>query len=70
MPCLRLWGAVLLTIGRLSFFYVIVIFDEIGELLRFEKWLPGMMGANPAGKVILSFCFLVFMLAHFTEGAI
>lgn len=61
--------AVLLTIALFGL-HVTVIFDVIGELLRFDDWLRERVGANDTGKIVLAVSFFTLLLTHFTEAAV
>ena len=45
--------ALLLALG-LFYFHVVVIFDVIGEMLRYKPWLLQNMGPKDAGKLLSS----------------
>ncbi len=53
----------------LFYFHVIVIFDVIGELLRFKTWMVEHLGPKHTGKILLLGSFLTLMLAHVAEAA-
>ena len=54
----------------LFYFHVVVIFDVIGELLRYKAWLVENLGPKHSGKLILLGCFFTLMLAHVTEATV
>ena len=47
-----------------------VIFDVIGEMLRYKAWLLENMGPKDAGKLILLGCFFALMSAHLIQAAV
>jgi hypothetical protein len=49
---------------------VVVIFDVIGEMLRYKAWLLESMGPRHTGKLLLLGCFFALMLAHGAEAAV
>lgn len=67
---LGVYGFALLLTIMLFYFHVLVIFDVIGEMLRFKGWMLESLGANHTGKIILLGSFFTLMLAHFAEAAV
>ena len=61
--------ALLLTLV-LFYFHVVVIFDVLGEMLRYKAWLLENIGPKHTGKILLLVCFFALMLAHVTEAAV
>ncbi len=62
-------GFALLLALVLFYFHVVVIFDVIGEMLRYKGWLMEHMAPKNAGKLILLGCFFALTLAHVAEAA-
>ena len=62
-------GLALLLALVLFYFHVVVIFDVIGEMLRYKTWLMEQMGPKDAGKLILFGCFFALTLAHLAQAA-
>ena len=54
----------------LFYFHVVVIFDVLGEMLRYKAWLLENIGPKHTGKILLLVCFFALMLAHVTEAAV
>jgi len=52
----------------LFYFHVVVIFDVVGEMLRYKAWLLENMGSKDAGKLLLLGCFFALMSAHVTQA--
>jgi hypothetical protein len=46
-----------------------MIFDVIGEMLRYRPWLLEKMEPNHAGKVLLLACFFALMWVHVIQAA-
>jgi len=66
----RLYGfAVLLTLV-LFYFHVMVIFDVLGEMLRYKAWMLEHLGPKDTGKIFLLVSFFTLMLAHAAEAAV
>ena len=63
-------GFALLLALVLFCFHVVVIFDVIGEMLRYKAWLLENMEPKDAGKLLLLGCFFALMSAHVTEAAV
>jgi len=61
-------AAVLLTFV-LFYFYVVVIFDVIGEMSRYKAWLLARMGEKDAGKLLLLGVFFALLAAHLIQAA-
>ena len=61
------YGFALLLALVLFYFHVVVIFDVIGEMLRYKAWLLENMGPKHTGKLLLLGCFFVLMSAHVAE---
>ena len=75
LPCsrsrvVRVYGFALLLALVLFSFHVFVIFDVIGEMLRYKPWLLEHLGPRHTGKVFLIWSFLALMLAHLAEAAV
>jgi hypothetical protein len=64
------YGLALLLALVLFYFHVVVIFDVIGEMLRFKAWLLENMGPKHTGKLFLLGCFFALMSAHVAEAAV
>jgi len=64
------YGFALLLALVLFYFHVVVIFDVLGEMLRYKAWLLENMGPKGAGKLLLIGCFFALMLAHITQAAV
>jgi hypothetical protein len=64
------YGFALLLSLVLFYFHVMVIFDVIGELLRYKALLLKSMGPKDTGKLLLLGCFFALMLAHVAEAAV
>ena len=54
----------------LFYFHVVVIFDVIGEMLRYKAWLLEHIGPKHTGKLLLLGCFFALMSAHVTQAAV
>ena len=54
----------------LFYFHVAVIFDVIGEMLRYKPRLLEHMGPKDTGKLILLGCFFALISAHVTQAAV
>jgi len=54
----------------LFYFHVIVIFDVLGEALRYKAWLLENMQPKHAGKLLLLVCFFALMSAHVAQAAV
>jgi hypothetical protein len=67
---IAVYGLALLTALVLFYFHVVVIFDVIGEMLRYRTWLLENMGPKVAGKILLLGCFFALMAAHATQAAV
>jgi len=63
------YGFALLLALVLFYFHVVVIFDVIGEMLRFKAWMLEHLGPKHTGKILLVGSFLTLMLAHVAEAA-
>jgi len=61
--------AVLLTFV-LFYFYVVVIFDVIGEMSLYKAWLLKSMGQKDAGKLLLLGVFFALLSAHLVQAAV
>jgi hypothetical protein len=64
------YGCALLLALVLFYFHVVVIFDVIGDSLRYKAWLLENLGPKDSGKLILLGCFFALMLAHVTEATV
>ena len=58
------YGFGLLLALVLFYFHVMVIFDVIGEMLRYKAWLLETIGPKHTGKLVLLGCFFALMSAH------
>ena len=65
----EVYGLALLLALALFYLHVVVIFDVIGEMLRYNAWLLEHMGPKDSGKVLLLGCFFALMSAHATQAA-
>ncbi len=65
-----IYGFALLLAMGLFYFHVVVIFDVIGEMLRFKAWMLAHLGPRHTGKIILLVGFFTLMLTHFAEAAV
>jgi len=65
-----IYGIALLLALVLFSFHVVVIFDVIGEMLRYKEWLLEKLGPHDTGKLLLLGCFFALMLAHMAEAAV
>jgi hypothetical protein len=63
------YGLAVLLALVLFYFHVIVIFDVIGDGLRFKTWLLEHMGPKHTGKLLLLLCFFALLSAHVVEAA-
>lgn len=61
--------AVLLTL-LIFYFQLLVIFDGIGEMLRYKPSLLAYLGPKDAGKIIVLGCFFALMSVHATQAAV
>ncbi len=64
------YGFGLLLALVLFYFHVVVIFDVIGEMLRYRAWLQEDLGPNHTGKLLLLVCFFALMSAHVIQAAV
>jgi hypothetical protein len=64
------YGFALLLALVLFYFHVMVIFDVIGEMLRYKAWMLEHLGPKHTGKLLLLGCFSALMLAHVTQAAV
>jgi hypothetical protein len=64
------YGFALLLALALFSFHVVVIFDVIGEMLRYKAWLLEKLAPKDVGKILLLGCFFALMLAHVTEALV
>jgi len=62
------YGIAFLLTLVLFYFHIVVIFDVIGEMLRYKSWLLARMEAKDAGKIILLGCFFALVSAHLVEA--
>jgi len=62
------YGFALLLALALFYFHVMVIFDVLGEMLRYQEWLLQNIGQKGAGKLLLLGCFLALLSAHIIEA--
>ena len=51
-------------------FHVVVIFDVVGEMLRYKAWLLENMKPKDAGKLLILGSFLALLSAHVAEAAV
>ena len=58
------YGFALLLALVLFYFHVMVIFDVIGEMLRYKAWLLEKMGPKHTGKLLLLGCSFALMSAR------
>jgi hypothetical protein len=63
------YGLAVLLALVLFYFHVVVIFDVIGEMLRYKAWLLEHIGPKHTGKLLLLVCFFSFLAAHVAEAA-
>jgi hypothetical protein len=63
-------GFALLLSLVLFYFHVVVIFDVIGQTLRYEAWLLEHLGPKHTGKLLLLGCFFALMLTHVIQAAV
>ena len=63
-------GFALLLSLALFYFHVAVIFDVIGETLRYKAWLLEHLGPKHTGKLLLLGCFFALTAAHVIEAAV
>ncbi|MEQ9379398.1 MAG: potassium channel family protein [Pirellulales bacterium] len=54
----------------LFYFHAVVIFDVVGEMLRYKAWLLENIGPKDTGKLLLLGCFFALLSAHVTEAAV
>jgi hypothetical protein len=54
----------------LFYFHVVVVFDVIGEMLRYKAWLLKTLGPKHTSKILLLGCFFALMSAHVTQAGI
>jgi len=64
------YGFALLLAVVLFYFHVMVIFDVIGEMLRYKAWLLEHLGPKHTGKLLLLGSFFALMVAHVAEAAV
>jgi zinc transporter len=64
------YGFAVLLALVLFYFHVVVIFDVLGEMLRYKAWLLENMGPKHTGKLLLLGCFFALMSAHATEAVV
>ena len=64
------YGFALLLALALFYFHMVVIFDVIGEMLRYKAWLLEHIGPKHTGKLLLLGCFFALMSAHVAEAAV
>jgi zinc transporter len=64
------YGFALLLALVLFYFHTVVIFDVIGEMLRYKAWLLEQIGPNHTGKLFLLGSFFALMSAHIAEAAV
>ena len=65
-----IYGFAVLLALVLFYLHVMVIFDVIGEMLRFKPWMLEHLGPKHTGKILLLVIFFTLMLAHVAEAAI
>ncbi len=65
-----IYGFALLLALVLFYFHVVVIFDVIGEILRYKAWLLEHLGPKHTGKLLLLGCFFALLSAHVLEAAV
>jgi len=64
------YGFALLLALVLFYFHVMVIFDVLGEMLRYKAWMLEHLGPKDTGKLLLLGCFFVLLWAHVAEAAV
>jgi hypothetical protein len=64
------YGFALLLALVLFYFHVVVIFDVIGEMLRYKAWMLEHLGPKLTGKLLLLGCFFALMWAHVAEAVV
>ncbi|MGB5211405.1 MAG: potassium channel family protein [Gammaproteobacteria bacterium] len=65
-----IYGFALLLALVLFYFHVLVIFDVIGEMLRYKPWLLEKIGPKHTGKLFLLGCFFALLSAHVTQAVV
>jgi len=65
-----IYGFAVLLALVLFYFHVVVIFDVIGEILRYKAWMLEHLGPKHTGKLLLLSSFFVLMLVHVTQAAV
>ncbi len=64
------YGFALLLSLALFYFHVVVIFDVIGEMLRYKAWMLEHLGPKHTGKILLLGSFFALMSAHVAQAAV
>jgi len=64
------YGFALLLALVLFYFHVMVIFDVLGEMLRYKASMLEHLGPKHTGKILLLGSFFTLMLAHVSEAAV
>ncbi len=65
-----IYGLSLLVAFALFYFYLIVIFDVVGEMLHYKEWLLKNIGTKYTGKLLLISCFFALLSAHVTQAVV
>lgn len=65
-----IYAFALLLALALFYFHVVVIFDVLGQMLRYKAWLLENMEPGNAGKLLLLGCFFALMSAHVAQAAV
>ena len=65
-----IYASALLLALALFYFHVVVIFDVLGEMLRYKAGLLESMEPSSAGKLLLLGCFFALMSAHVAQAAV
>jgi len=64
------YGVALLLTLVLLCFHLVVIFDVLGEMLRYKAWLLEKMGPKHTGKLLLLGCFFALMSARVNQAVV
>jgi len=64
------YGLALLLTLVLFYVHVVMIFDVLGEMLRYKAWLLENLGPKHTGKLLLLVCFFALMSAHVPQAVV
>ena len=64
------YGLALLLTLVLFYVHVVMIFDVLGEMLRYKAWLLEKMGPKHTGKLLLLGCFFALMSARVNQAVV